>query len=500
MRTLQQFINAKVVREVIVISERSVSLPFPKCVLLKTGALTSAKTLKAVLKTAETGSLLVCTTNAEIRWSPDALERLLDVVKTSRAGIVYADYEEVRVQGRRRLRCAHPLNDYQPGSIRDDFDFGVSMFFSVRAVRNALKKYGTLPAVRWAALYDLRLKVSMEHRIVHLQESLYKVIKEEARGEKGRETLFDYVDPRNRALQKEMEAVATAHLKRIGARLKPSFRKLPQPKGDFPFYASVIIPVRNRVKTIADAVKSALSQKTDFSFNVIVVDNHSTDGTTALLTRLERRHGALKHLIPSRSDLSIGGCWNEAVFSKTCGRYAVQLDSDDLYSGDTVLQQIIELFRTGSFAMVIGSYTLVDSRLKEISPGLIDHREWTDRNGRNNALRINGLGAPRAFDTALLRSSGGFLNVGYGEDYDIALRLSREYRIGRIYENLYLCRRWEGNTDAALSIDATNRNNAFKDRIRTLEIRARQKMNRNKKLETGNWKLLYAERKNIYDP
>jgi glycosyltransferase involved in cell wall biosynthesis len=247
----------------------------------------------------------------------------------------------------------------------------------------------------------------------------------------------------------------------------------------FPVEASVIIPVRNRESTIAEAVKSALSQETDFPFNVIVVDNHSTDRTTSILSDLAKEYSALIHLIPARADLNIGGCWNEAINSENCGRYAVQLDSDDLYSSPHALGKIVRMLREGSYAMVIGSYTIVNFDLEEIPPGLIDHREWTDENGHNNALRINGLGAPRAFDTGIMRTMG-FLNVSYGEDYAAALRMSREYRIGRIYENLYFCRRWSGNTDAALSIIDANRNDAFKDKIRTDEVLARQKMNQEK--------------------
>jgi glycosyltransferase involved in cell wall biosynthesis len=273
-----------------------------------------------------------------------------------------------------------------------------------------------------------------------------------------------------------MEAAATAHLKRIGAWLAPVFRDVPPSNRPFPAEASVVIPVRNRTETVADAVKSALAQRTDFPFNVIVVDNHSTDGTTAILKDLAGRNHALKHIIPVRQDLSIGGCWNEAVFSEACGRYAVQLDSDDLYSSEDALQRLVVILRRENCAMVVGSYTIVDGNLREIPPGLIDHREWTDANGRNNALRINGLGAPRGFNTEILRQTG-FPNVGYGEDYAVALRLSREYRVGRIYDSLYLCRRWEGNTDAALSVEQANRNDAYKDRLRTIEIRARRKMN-----------------------
>ena len=275
-----------------------------------------------------------------------------------------------------------------------------------------------------------------------------------------------------------MEAVFTEYLKRIGAFLPPeSFQQVPPGPGCFPVEASVVIPVRNRQQTIAEAVNSALSQKTDFLFNVLVVDNHSTDRTTPVLSDLAGRHPALKHIIPKRTDLGIGGCWNEALEHEACGRYAVQLDSDDLYGSAQTLQKMVDKLRQGDYALVIGSYTLVDSSLKEIPPGLIDHLEWTDENGRNNALRINGLGAPRAFNTGLMRKFG-FLNVSYGEDYAAALRICREYRIGRIYENLYLCRRWSGNTDAALTIEAANRNDAFKDEVRTAEIQARQKMNK----------------------
>jgi glycosyltransferase involved in cell wall biosynthesis len=274
-----------------------------------------------------------------------------------------------------------------------------------------------------------------------------------------------------------MEKVATQHLKRLGAYLAPRFKKAPKPLQRFPVTASVIIPVRNRIRTIADAVNSALTQKTTFPFNVIVVDNHSTDGTTEKLQELSAQHPALKHLIPGRRDLGIGGCWNEATASEHCGQYAVQLDSDDLYSGPDTLQKIVDEFQRGDYAMVIGSYRLVNMNLEEIPPGLIDHREWTPANGRNNALRINGLGAPRAFNTALLREIG-LPNVSYGEDYAVALRLSREYQIGRIYDCVYLCRRWEGNTDAALPIDKINRNDYYKDKIRSMEILARQQSNR----------------------
>jgi len=487
-RTLQQFLLSPRVDSVMVLSERPLRSLHPKCVVLKAGPPARGRSLNAILKRVKTGCLLFVTTpGVEIQPGPDAVDRFLGAAESTGAGMVYSDYYDVKNspspwpfffddEGDRLAEgVAHPLNDYQPGSIRDDFDFGPLVLYRVRAIHRALKKYGPVPGVKWAGLYDLRLKVSIDCDILHLREFLYTCIETET-GREG-ERLFDYVDPQNRLVQREMERVATGHLKRIGAWLPPRFRKVPAPGESFPVEASVVIPVRNRAGTIAEAVWSALSQKTDFPYNVIVVDNHSTDGTTFLLSRLAARCPALIHIVPPRFDLSIGGCWNEAIRSRYCGRYAVQLDSDDLYSDEHVLQKMVDFFRSGDYAMVIGSYTLVDSNLERIPPGFIDHREWTDRNGRNNALRINGLGAPRAFDTSLLRA-GGFLNVGYGEDYEAALRLSREYRIGRIYENLYFCRRWEGNTDARLPIEAANRNDAFKDRIRTMEILARRRMNR----------------------
>jgi hypothetical protein len=434
---------------------------------------------------ARTGYLLLIQDHAEIEWGPGALERLVDAAQTSRAGMVYSDHCEL--QAGRRLE--HPVNDYQPGSIRAEFDFGPVLLISVAAARSALKKYGAVAGMSHAGLYDLRLKVSTDAPLFHLQENLYTKTAEaqepppeldrakRKRRPAGEEKHFDYVDPRRQAAQGEMEEVATAHLKRIGAWLEPAFEPVPKSRWRFPVEASVIIPVRNRRRTVADAVQSALSQKTDFAFNVICVDNHSTDGTTALLSRLTRKFPVVHHLVPERTDLGIGGCWNEAIFADCCGRFAVQLDSDDLYSGPHTLQKIVDLFRSRSCAMVIGAYTLVNEQLEIIPPGLIDHREWTDDNGRNNALRINGLGAPRAFQTALVRQTG-FLNVSYGEDYAMVLRLLRQYRLERIYENLYLCRRWEGNTDAALTVEQTNRNDAFKDKIRTLEIMARQALNR----------------------
>lgn len=441
------------------------SLP-ERCEYLAGSAPTASAVLNRLATVVDTPYLLFLPQDRELWLGPAALERLVEVADTTGAGMVYADYQELMAGERRE----HPVNDYQSGSIREDFDFGSLILFSTAAVRRSMAKWGPIVGSAGAGLYDLRLKLSLDHQLYHIRECLYTVGPTNADGE-----LFAYVDPRNYDFQKELEGIATEHLRRLGAYLEPEYAELPPARLTFPVEASVVIPVRNRVHTIVEAVHSAFTQETDFTFNVLVVDNHSTDGTTASLAALAKRYSALEHIIPARPDLSIGGCWNEAVFSPLCGRYTVQLDSDDLYASPHSLQKLVDLLRGGPYAMAIGSYTLVNSALEEIPPGLINHREWTAANGRNNALRVNGLGAPRAFNTEVLRNFG-FLNVGYGEDYAVALRVSREYRIGRIYESLYLCRRWGGNSDAALTIERKNCYDAFKDQIRTLEIAARRQM------------------------
>jgi hypothetical protein len=477
-KTLLSLTKSAPVECILIISQDPVHLKMDKCQVLVTEPLPSQETVSLILNRIETKYLLLLPEAQQISFEPKAPERLLEAAESAKAGLVYSDfYEESEDR-----KTFHPLIDYQLGSVRDDFDFGALTLFSVPIIRKALIKYGDIPQVKFAGLYDLRLKISINHPICHLKEPLFSVIKakEPSEGEK----LFSYLDPKNRAVQKEMEAVFTDYLRKIGAYLPPNFKEVEQARVSFPVEASVVIPVRNRKETIAEAVKSALSQETDFSFNIIVVDNHSTDGTTAILNDLSKKYSNLKHIIPKRTDFGIGGCWNEALQYKACGRYSVQLDSDDLYSSSRTLQKIVDMFREGNYAMVIGSYTLVDSKLREIPPGLIDHREWTNENGHNNALRINGLGAPRAFNTGLMRNIG-FLNVSYGEDYAAALRFCREYRIGRIYESLYLCRRWPGNSDAALSIEEKNQNDAFKDKIRTEEILARQKIAKERPWNNG---------------
>lgn len=434
--------------------------------------------IRALLSNWKTDYLLLVLPGGNVELGARALDRFVQVAGDSGAGMLYSDFR----QRTGDEVTDHPLVDYQLGSIRDNFDFGSVLMVSRRAVDAALRLHGEVAeTVQWGGLYDLRLKLSIDSALLRIPEPLYTrdVVDARATGEK----IFDYVDPRKRDYQIEMEQLATTHLQRIGAWLAPEFAEVPTASGTFHVKASVIIPVRNRVKTIAEAVHSALAQQTDFPFNVIVVDNHSTDGTTELLRQQATDNGSasgqLIHLIPERTDLGIGGCWNEAVYSEHCGRYAVQLDSDDIYNGDQTLARIVQEFETGGYAMVIGSYNIVDFDLNELPPGLIDHREWTRDNGRNNALRINGLGAPRAFDTSVLRQIG-LPNTSYGEDYAVALRISRQYEIGRIYDSLYFARRWAGNSDSALPLATANRYDVYKDRLRTIEILARQQCNAEK--------------------
>lgn len=418
--------------------------------------------------------LLAMDAEKSVSCGPAELRRLLAVARDTRGGMIYSDYIE-KVNGKFTGRS---LNDYQPGSLRDDFHFGPFFILSGDAVLSAIEKSGALPADPDMAFYDLRLRISLEHELIRVPEFLYTVSAKEKLPSKktgGKsEAHFSYVARENLIRQKKLEKIATNHLRRLGACL-PARTACPDRKPEELLWkASIVIPVFNRRKTIADALRSALAQKTDFPFNILVVDNHSTDGTTELLKTFAGQHPHVHHLMPSRRDLGIGGCWNEAIYSPLCGRYAVQLDSDDLYQSPQTLQKMVNALRKGPCAMAVGSYTLVNERRKKIPPGLIDHREWTSRNGHNNLLRVGGIGAPRAFDTAILRRIG-FPNVSYGEDYAMALRLSREYRIGRVYESVYLCRRWKDNTDAGLSMEQQNRNDCYKDKLRTIEIKARQR-------------------------
>ena len=429
--------------------------------------LTSTSTLKAVAAHVKAEYALLQIRPRQIQMVKGSLDRMLRIATDSDAAMIYADHYDL-IDGQLQ---PHPVIDYQIGSIRDDFDLG-SLILVKTSLLRAFAQQADAHQYQHAAVYALRLFLSREGRIFHINEKLYTEQETDTRtsGEKQ----FDYVNPRNREVQIEMEHAATAHLAAIGAKIDPTFYRRPDfNEQEFDVEASVIIPVFNREKTICDAVTSALSQKTKFKFNVIVVDNHSTDGTTELLRSYHDER--LIHIIPDRYDLGIGGCWNTAIHDDRCGRFAVQLDSDDLYSSPKTLQQIVDAFYKQHAAMVIGSYRMCDFELNTLPPGLIDHAEWTDENGPNNALRINGLGAPRAFFTPLLRQVG-FPNTSYGEDYALGLIFSRHYRIGRIFSELYLCRRWGGNSDAALSIDKVNANNLYKDQLRSLEILARQQM------------------------
>ncbi len=399
-----------------------------------------------------------------------ALERLIDIARDTQAGMIYSDH----YKSKGGTVVSAPVIDYQEGSLRDDFDFGSLMIFRTDVLKDAIARASG--DYTYAGLYDLRLKLSQRASIIHVNEYLYTDVEYDARlsGQK----LFDYVDPRNRVKQIEMEAACTAHLKDVGAYLVPTFRSIDFSDLEFPFEASVIIPVRNRIATIRDAVKSVLSQKTRFKFNLIVVDNHSTDGTTEALREFSH-DDKLIHIVPERTDLQIGGCWNTAVHHRECGKFAIQLDSDDVYKDEHTLQKIVDAFYEQNCAMIVGTYMMTDFDFNTLPPGVIDHKEWTPDNGRNNALRINGLGAPRAFYTPLLRQIN-LPNTSYGEDYALGLRFSRHYQIGRIYDVLYLCRRWNDNSDAALDAEKTNRNNFYKDRIRTWELQARIAYNKNR--------------------
>lgn len=405
--------------------------------------------------------------------------RLLEEAVRTGAAMVYCDYWLRTSDGRQK---DNPVNDYQPGSVREDFDFGALVAVNEdlmekweqetaegNAEGGTVLKYG-----RW---YSLRLFLSRHGALVHLPQMLYGVDEVDPRASGQKQ--FDYVDPRNREAQIEMEAIFTDHLRKIGAWLPQRMRTVGEDSGVYAVEVSVIIPVLNRAATIQDALRSALSQQTDFPFNVIVIDNHSTDGTSERIDELASSDSRVIHVIPEETGLCIGGCWNAGINHPACGRYAVQLDSDDMYGGPDTLQRIVDVFRCERCAVVIGSYMMTDFDLRPIPPGVIDHREWTDSNGHNNALRINGLGAPRAFHAATLRSVGGFENVSYGEDYGVALRLTREYRLCRIYDPVYSCRRWGGNSDAALDISKINAHNAYKDSLRTRELLARQQMNGN---------------------
>ena len=464
-KLVDQFRECSWVEQVFVLAHESVSLM--NCELIIVDEFRSCSTMRHIAKMLKANYALLALEDAVFELGQGAIERLLQVSEFTDAPMVYADYLDVK-DGQ---STPHPLIDYQPGSFRDDFNFGPVRFFRAEVLKAF--RYENYETLKHAGYYALRLRASRMGELVHIPENLFTLYENDNRA--SGEKQFDYVKVAMREQQLEMEQVFTTHLRDIEALLLAPFPETIFSE-HFEIEATVVIPVRNRVKTIRDAIVSVLIQKTSFKFNLIVVDNYSNDGTGKILEEYAS-FGKLIHIIPERKDLGIGGCWNEAIFHPECGKFAVQLDSDDLYSDENTLQIIVDKFYEENCAMVIGSYRMTNFNLEEIPPGVIDHREWTDDNGPNNALRINGLGAPRAFYTPILREIR-VPNVSYGEDYALGLAISGKYKIGRVYQPVYLCRRWEDNTDAKLDIQKMNANNLYKDRIRTFELQARIQHNK----------------------
>jgi hypothetical protein len=458
------------IKNIIVLHHRNTS-PNITASLLEADSLDSSDTMKRIAMFARSEYILFCQMPCAFSLGQHAISRMEYALRNSQYSMLYSDYYIIKEEKQEKV----PTIDYQKGSVRDDFAFGPLLFFRASSFKRIVESEPT--QYFCSGLYDVRLKLSEEALPFHLDEFLYSVI--EAKEKKEGERQFDYVDPRNREAQIEKEKVCTEHLKRINAYLKPLFKEISPDEEEFEYEASVIIPVYNRLRTIEDAIQSTLKQVCNFRYNVIIVDNHSTDGTTEAIDKWAQKESRILHLIPERKDLGIGGCWNEAIDCEQCGKFAIQLDSDDVYSDENTLQKIVDTFYKEHCGMVVGTYKITDFKMNEIPPGIIDHREWTPENGRNNALRINGLGAPRAFYTPILRELH-VPNTSYGEDYALGLAISHNYLIGRIYDVLYLCRRWEDNTDASLNIEKQNKNNLYKDRLRTLEIEKRVYENGNK--------------------
>lgn len=442
----------------------------PGCENIHIESLKCTPAIKKIAEKSGNGYALIYTKESTLVMGMFALERMVNLANDTQAAMLYADHYQI-ADGKKSIS---PVITYQKGSLRDDFNFGSVLLYRSDALKEAASRMEV--KYLYAGLYDLRLKVSQKGELVHVNEYLYTEVEQDTR--KSGEKIFDYVDPKNRGVQIEMEAACTEHLKAIGGYMEPKFKHIEFSENNFEYEASVIIPVFNRIRTIEDAIRSVLMQKTDFKYNLIIIDNHSTDGTYEAIEKFAG-DSRLIHLVPERTDLGIGGCWNAGVHHPKCGKFAVQLDSDDVYSDENTLQKVVNSFYEQNCAMVVGTYMMTNFKMEMIAPGIIDHKEWSPENGRNNALRINGLGAPRAFYTPVLRSIK-VPNTSYGEDYALGLNISREYQIGRIYDVLYHCRRWEENSDASLDVVKMNAHNTYKDRIRTWELQARIALNKRK--------------------
>ena len=458
------------VGKVYLLAAKGIDAQYEGCEVIRVNNLTSSATIKAIAAHADADYTLLYTKYVTLKFAPFALERFVGILDDSGSGMVYADHYNVTDKGYDRA----PVIDYQMGSLRDDFDFGSVLVFCSHCLRAAAEAMSA--DYEHAGLYDLRLKLSQRAAITHINEYLYSDVELDTR--KSGEKIFDYVDPKNRGRQIEMEQACTEHLKEIGGYLAPEFKHIEFGADNFEVEATVMIPVRNRIRTIRDAIGSVLRQRTDFKFNLMVVDNFSTDGTREAIDEFAD-DPRLIHIIADYYDMGIGGYWNLAAHHPQAGKFIVQLDSDDMYAGEDTLQTMVNAFYEQNVAMVVGTYQMTDIDLNPIPPGIIDHREWTPDNGRNNALRINGLGAPRAFYTPVLREVK-VPNTSYGEDYALGLKISRTYQIGRVYTPVYLCRRWDDNSDASLDVVKMNNNNLYKDRIRTWELQARIALNKRK--------------------
>lgn len=467
-QTVQGLQKTNLVNKIYLLTIEPTDETMSGCEVITVPALNSTATMRAIAERSEAEYTLFYTKYTTLELGLFALERMIHIAEDSNAGMVYADHYQIVGESKANA----PVIAYQFGSLRDDFNFGSVLLYKANALKEAV---GRLKAnYQFAGLYDLRLKLSQKAPLVHINEYLYSEVENDTR--KSGEKIFDYVDPKNRGVQVEMEQACTEYLKEIGGYLAPEFTKIEFNAGNFEYEASVIIPVRNRMRTIEDAIKSVLKQNTTFKFNLIIIDNFSTDGTTEIIDKYAADE-RLIHIIPTRKDLGIGGCWNVGVHHEKCGKFAVQLDSDDVYKDENTLQTMVNAFYEQNCAMVVGTYMMTDFKMNMIAPGIIDHKEWTPENGRNNALRINGLGAPRAFYTPVLREVN-VPNTSYGEDYALGLNFSRHYQIGRVYDVVYLCRRWEDNSDASLDVVKMNGHNTYKDRIRTWELQARIALNK----------------------